>query len=102
MVEDAGQVLSLRRATVHARLLDAVARDELDDLDRAEVSIERALELTELDGMILPFMLVPVQELLERHPVHRTAHAALLARSATRSPGPRRSPTTKRRRFRTR
>ena len=80
MVEDPGQVLSLRRATVHALLLDAVARDELDDPDSAEVSIERALELTERDGMILPFMLVPVRELLERHPVHRTAHAALLAR----------------------
>jgi LuxR family maltose regulon positive regulatory protein len=80
MVEDARQVLSLRRATVHALLLDAVARDEFDDLDGAEVSIERALELTELDGMILPFMLVPVRELLDRHPVHRTGHAALLAR----------------------
>jgi LuxR family maltose regulon positive regulatory protein len=79
MVEDATQVLSLRRATIHALLLDAVARDQLGDLDAAETSIERALELTELDGMILPFILVPVGQLLERHPRHRTSHAALLS-----------------------
>jgi LuxR family maltose regulon positive regulatory protein len=73
------QVLNLRRATVHALLLDAVARDALGDMEAAEASIERALELTEQDGMILQFLLVPVRELLERHPRHRTAHAALLA-----------------------
>ena len=73
------QVLNLRRATVHALLLDAVARDQLGDRRAAEASIERALELAELDGMILQFMLVPVRELLERHPRHRTAHATLLA-----------------------
>jgi LuxR family transcriptional regulator, maltose regulon positive regulatory protein len=79
MVDDASQVLSLRRATVHALLLNAVARDQLGDPDAAVASIERALELTEPDGMILPFMLVPVGELLERHPRHRTAHATLLS-----------------------
>jgi LuxR family maltose regulon positive regulatory protein len=47
---------------------------------RAEASIERALGLTEQDdGTILLFMLVPVTGLLERHPRHRTAHAALLS-----------------------
>lgn len=75
----AEQVLSARRATVHALLLDAVARDRLDDLSSAEASIERALELAEQDGMILQFTLVPVRELLERHPRHRTAHATLLS-----------------------
>jgi LuxR family maltose regulon positive regulatory protein len=79
MVDDASQVLSLRRATVHALLLDAVARDQLGETDAPEASIERALELTEVDGLILQFMLVPVGELLERHPRHRTAHAALLS-----------------------
>ena len=79
VVEGAAQVLNLRRATVHALLLDAAARDQLGDPARAEASIERALELAEPDGIILPFMLVPVRELLERHPGHRTAHAALLS-----------------------
>jgi LuxR family maltose regulon positive regulatory protein len=73
------QVLNMRRATVHALLLDAVARDQLGDRRAAEASIERALELAELDGMILQFILVPVRDLLERHPRHRTAHATLLA-----------------------
>jgi LuxR family maltose regulon positive regulatory protein len=72
------QVLHPRWATVHALLLDAAARDRLDD-PGAEASIERALELAEPDGVVLPFILVPVRDLLERHPRHRTAHAALLA-----------------------
>ena len=72
------QVLHPRWATVHALLLDAAARDRLDN-PGAEASIERALELAEPDGVVLPFILVPVQELLERHPRHRTAHGALLA-----------------------
>jgi LuxR family maltose regulon positive regulatory protein len=72
------QVLNLRRATAHAFLLDAVARDALGDPHAAEASIERALELVAQDGMILQFMVAPVRPLLERHPRHRTAHGALL------------------------
>ena len=45
----------------------------------AEASIERALDLAEPDGIVLPFVLAPVRELLERHPRHRTAHATLLS-----------------------
>jgi LuxR family maltose regulon positive regulatory protein len=78
-VDRSSQVLNARRATVHALLLDAVARDRLGDPGTAEASIERALELAERDGMILQFVLVPVRELLERHPRHRTAHATLLS-----------------------
>jgi LuxR family transcriptional regulator, maltose regulon positive regulatory protein len=78
-VERASQVVNLRRATVHALLLDAAAWEELGDSRAAERSIERALELAERDGMFLQFMLVPVRELLERHPRHRTAHATLLS-----------------------
>jgi LuxR family maltose regulon positive regulatory protein len=72
------QVVNMRRATVHALLLDAVAREQLGDSRTAEASLERALELAETDGTILQFMLVPVGELLKRHR-HRTAHAALLS-----------------------
>ncbi|HEX8855310.1 MAG TPA: AAA family ATPase [Thermoleophilaceae bacterium] len=77
--ERAPQVLNPRWATVHALLLDAAARDQLGATLAAEASIERALELAEPDGIILPFTLTPVRELLERHPRHRTNHAALLA-----------------------
>ena len=41
----------------------------------AEESLEAALELAEPEGLLLPFMLWPSRELLERHPRHRTAHA---------------------------
>jgi LuxR family maltose regulon positive regulatory protein len=78
-VDGSAQVLNLRRATAHALLLDAAARERLGDPAAAEASIERALELAERDGTILQFLLVPVRELLERHPRHRSAHGALLS-----------------------
>jgi len=46
--------------------------------DAAEEDVERALDLAEPDALILPFLIVPTPDLLERHPRHRTAHAALL------------------------
>ena len=79
VVNGSPQVLNPRWATVHALLFDAAARDQLGDRGGAEASIERALELAEPDGVILPFALAPVRELLERHPRHRTTHATLLA-----------------------
>jgi LuxR family maltose regulon positive regulatory protein len=45
----------------------------------AEAAVERALELAEPDGLILPFTLAPVRGLLERHPRHRSTHATLLS-----------------------
>jgi LuxR family maltose regulon positive regulatory protein len=65
-------------AAVEASVFEAAARDQLADRRAAEESIEGALDLAEPDGMILPFVLAPVGELLERHPPHRTAHAALV------------------------
>ena len=41
--------------------------------------VERALDLAEPDALILPFLVTPARDLLERHPRHQTAHAALLA-----------------------
>jgi LuxR family maltose regulon positive regulatory protein len=66
-------------APIQAFLFDALAREALDDPETAEASIERALERAEPDGLIFPFVTMPVQGLLERHPRHRTAHAALLS-----------------------
>jgi LuxR family transcriptional regulator, maltose regulon positive regulatory protein len=74
-----GSVLVLRETSfVPALLLDAMARDQLDDPSAAEADIEHALELAEPDGLIWPFVMTPPGDLLERHPRHRTAHAALL------------------------
>jgi LuxR family maltose regulon positive regulatory protein len=64
-------------AAVHALLLEAVAYEQLADTCAAEASLERALELAEPEGLILPFAIFPVRDLLERHPRHRTAHATL-------------------------
>ena len=64
---------------IQAFLFDALAREALGDPETAEASIERALERAEPDGLIFPFVTMPVQGLLERHPRHRTAHAALLS-----------------------
>ena len=60
-------------------IVDAVAREMLGDSKAAEDDVERALDLAEPDALILPFLVTPARDLLERHPRHRTAHAALLA-----------------------
>jgi LuxR family maltose regulon positive regulatory protein len=74
-----GSAPGLKLAAVQAFLFDALAHDLLGESSAAEASIERALELAEPDGLVFPFVATPVRELLERHPRHRTAHAALLS-----------------------
>jgi LuxR family maltose regulon positive regulatory protein len=98
VVDGAPQAINVSRATIHALLLDAQAQEMLGEPRLAEASIERALELTEQDdGTVLLFMLVPVTGLLERHPRHRTAHAALLSTTLDvlggASPQPKRVPS---------
>jgi LuxR family maltose regulon positive regulatory protein len=63
---------------IEASLYDAVAHERLGNRRGAEESLERALDLAEAEGIVLPFILAPVQALLEHHPRHRTTHAALL------------------------
>ncbi len=60
-----------------AQLLDAVARDQLGDQRAAEASLERALDLAEPEGVLLPFILVPVRPLLDLPSARRTSHPAL-------------------------
>ena len=64
-------------ATIEAQALNAFAHEQLDDHRAAEASLERALDSAEPEGLILPFILVPVQDLLERLPRHQTAHPTL-------------------------
>ena len=96
LVDGSPQVVNARRATAHALLIQAAALDELGDSHGAARAIEGALELAEVDGMILQFTLVPVRELLERHPRHSTSHATLLSTIldllAGSSPQPKREP----------
>jgi LuxR family maltose regulon positive regulatory protein len=64
---------------IEAMLLGAAAREQLGDRGAAAASLECALALAEPDGILLPFALVDVRELLERHGGHRTAHPSLRA-----------------------
>lgn len=68
-----------RCPAIEAVLYEAAAREQLGDPRAAEASLERALQLAEPEGIILPFTLAPAQSLLQRHPRHRTAHATLLS-----------------------
>jgi LuxR family maltose regulon positive regulatory protein len=67
------------RWVIQALLLEATARNALGDAGAVGRALELALDLTEADGILLPFLLFPAPELLERHARSRTAHAALLA-----------------------
>ncbi|HYL40948.1 MAG TPA: LuxR C-terminal-related transcriptional regulator, partial [Candidatus Binatus sp.] len=67
---------------VQALLVGADAWAVTGDGRLAEDLIERALDLAEPDSLVLPFLTTPaprLSELLERHPRHRTAHAAFLS-----------------------
>jgi LuxR family transcriptional regulator, maltose regulon positive regulatory protein len=62
-----------------AFLLEAIARDALGEGGAAGRALERALDLAEPDGALLPFLLHPMPGLLQRHVRYRTAHASLIA-----------------------
>jgi LuxR family transcriptional regulator, maltose regulon positive regulatory protein len=79
VIDGSAPALSIRWARAEALLLQATASDRLGDRRAAEESLEATLELAEPEGLILPFMLWPSRELLERHPKHRTAHATLIS-----------------------
>ena len=64
---------------IEGALLDAVARTRLGQREAAEASVERALALAEPQGRVWIVLTVPgVKGVLERQPLHRTAHAAQL------------------------
>jgi LuxR family transcriptional regulator, maltose regulon positive regulatory protein len=72
-----GSVSGVRQVqTVTALLLEARARDALGDQAAAGRVLERALDITESTGIVLPFLLDPVPALLERHRRYRTANSS--------------------------
>jgi LuxR family maltose regulon positive regulatory protein len=77
VIEDLTPAIHRPSAATEAQWLHAVACHELGDRRAAESSLERALDLAEPEGLVLPFILVSAPELLERQR-HRTAHAMLL------------------------
>jgi LuxR family transcriptional regulator, maltose regulon positive regulatory protein len=76
---------------IQAFLLHAIARDRLGD-PGADRTLERALDLAEPDGMLLPFLLYPAPDLLERRARNYTSHAALVAEIQSRLAGSRPAP----------
>jgi LuxR family maltose regulon positive regulatory protein len=66
---------------IAALLLEASARDALGEREAAGRALERGLDLAEPDGLLFPFLLHPVPELLERHARQRTAHPALIRKA---------------------
>ncbi len=78
-VLDGSAPVTLRVSAIQALVLEAAARDALGDPDAAGRALERALDLAEPDGAVLPFLLHPAPGLLERHSRHRTSHASLVS-----------------------
>ena len=62
-----------------AMLLDAKAKAAFGDIETAQDALEQLLDMAEREHLVLPFLLYPVPELLERHRGHRTTHAGLVA-----------------------
>jgi LuxR family transcriptional regulator, maltose regulon positive regulatory protein len=98
-VLDGSAPVTRRASLSEVFVLDTTAQDALGDSDAAGRALERALDIAESDGAILPFLLHPVPGLLERHPRHRTVHASLISEilnllgGASRSvPGPGKAP----------
>jgi LuxR family maltose regulon positive regulatory protein len=63
--------------SVQALLVEATAREALPDPTGESSALERALDLAEPGGLLLPFFLFPAAELLDRHRRAHTSHASL-------------------------
>ena len=78
-VLDGSRPLEAPQWAIQAQLLEAIARDALGDSGAASRALERAFDLAEPVGFLLPFLLHPAPELLERVSRFRTAHASLIS-----------------------
>jgi LuxR family maltose regulon positive regulatory protein len=67
-----------RLVLIRSLLLDARARYMIHEELEARNSVERALDLAEIDELIIPFLFLDTTDLLERHPRHQTAHGGFL------------------------
>jgi len=76
---DGASPIGFWRWEIQASLLKASVEDALGDAGASSRALERALELAEPDGLLLPFLLHPTPDLLERHSRLRTTHASLIS-----------------------
>jgi LuxR family transcriptional regulator, maltose regulon positive regulatory protein len=88
-VLDGSTPVAWQNELAEAYVLEAIAREALGDAGAADRALERALDLAEPDGQLLPFVLHPAPGLLERRARHGTAHAALVAEIRGMLAGPR-------------
>jgi LuxR family transcriptional regulator, maltose regulon positive regulatory protein len=80
LLDDFARVAGSPIWAVLAFLLEALSLNALGDAGGSERALERALDLAEPDGLLLPFVLHPgAKELLERHSPYRTTHASLIS-----------------------
>jgi LuxR family transcriptional regulator, maltose regulon positive regulatory protein len=63
---------------IAAFLLATSARDALGEREPARRALERGLDLAASDGVLFPFLLHPVPELLSRQAGQRTSHPVLI------------------------
>ena len=91
-VLDGSAPVAWQNGLAQAYVLEAIARDSLGDSGAAHRALERALDLAEPDGLLLPFLLHPAPVVLDRHARHPTAHASLLAEIQDRLSGTQPSP----------
>ena len=76
---DSRSSVAVRGWFVQSLLVEAMMRDEAGQGTTAEHAVERALEFAAHDRVLLPFLVDPVPELLERHARRHTAHADLIS-----------------------
>jgi LuxR family transcriptional regulator, maltose regulon positive regulatory protein len=76
---DSPSSIAVRGWFVQSLLVEAIVRDEAGHGTTAEHALERALEFAANDRVLLPFLVDPVPELLERHARRHTAHADLIS-----------------------
>ena len=78
-LHDSPSAAAVRGWFVQSLLVEAIVRDEAGEVMATADALERALELAEHDRVLVPFVVDPVPELLERHVRHHTAHAELIS-----------------------
>jgi LuxR family maltose regulon positive regulatory protein len=79
VLEDSMSAVVLHGWLVQSLLLEAIVSDAAGFGAAGEQALERALDLTEGERVLLPFLVHPVPELLERYARRRTAHADLIS-----------------------
>ena len=93
ILDDAAEADPSTFVVAQACLLEARARDALGDAGARERVLERALDLAESDGLLLPFLFHPVPDLLERHSRFHTTHSSLILEILNLLAGTQRAPT---------